>query len=77
MSAQHYRMTDDVHNLIDIDLEVSGLMLALKLSKLAEEYKENDRDGFELFRSFAKEIRDYENKKEKRVINEQDYKYNF
>jgi hypothetical protein len=70
-------MDKEIHKLIDIDIEVSGLMLALKLSKLAEEYKENNRDGFELFRSFAKEIRNYENKKEKRVINEQSYKYNF
>lgn len=77
MSIQYLQRTDELNNMIDIDLEVSGLMLALKLSKLAEEYRENGRDGFELFRSFAKEIRNYENKKEKRVINEQDYKYNF
>ena len=70
-------MNKEINNLIDINIEVSGLMLALKLSKLAEEYKENSKDGFELFRSFAKEIRSYENKKEKRVINEQSYKYNF
>lgn len=77
MSIQYLQRTDELNNMIDIDLEVSGLMLALKLSKLAEEYRENSRDGFELFRSFAKEIRNYENKKEKQVINEQDYKYNF
>lgn len=77
MSIQYLQRTDELNNMIDIDLEVSGLMLALKLSKLAEEYRENSRDGFKLFRSFAKEIRNYENKKEKRVINEQDYKYNF
>lgn len=61
------KVTDDLHNLIDIELEVSGLLLALKLSKLAEEYKENGTDGFELFRTFAKAIRDYENKKENRL----------
>lgn len=77
MSIQYLQRTDELNNMIDIDLEVSGLMLALKLSKLAEEYRGNSRDGFELFRSFAKEIRNYEKKKEKRVINEQDYKYNF
>jgi hypothetical protein len=70
-------MADEVHNYIDIDLEVSGLMLALNLSKLAEKYKENGEDAFELFRSFAGAIRDYEHKKEKRVINEQGFKYNF
>ncbi len=61
------KVTDDLHNLIDIELEVSGLLLALNLSKLAEEYKENGTDGFELFRTFAKAIRDYENKKENRL----------
>lgn len=61
------KVTDDLHNLIDIELEVSGLLLALNLSKLAEEYKENGTDGFELFRIFAKAIRDYENKKENRL----------
>ena len=77
MLTQYLQIDKEIKNMIDIDIEVSGLMLALKLSKLAEEYKENSRDGFELFRSFAKEIRNYENKKEKRVINEQSYKYNF
>lgn len=76
MSKDGLKMTDNIHNLIDIELEVTGLLLALRLSKMAEKYKENDTDGFELFRSFAKAIRDYEKKKEKRVINEQSYKYN-
>ena len=61
------KVTDDLHNLIDIELEISGLLLALNLSKLAEEYKKNGTDGFELFRTFAKAIRDYENKKENRL----------
>ena len=61
------KVTDDLHNLIDIELEISGLLLALNLSKLAEEYKKNETDGFELFRTFAKAIRDYENKKENRL----------
>lgn len=68
-------MTDDLHNLID--LELSALFLALKLSKLVEQNINIGKDDFELFRAFAKAIRDYENKKEKRVINEQYYKYNF
>ena len=67
MPKAGFRVTDNLNNQIDIDLEVSGLLLALNLSKLAEDYKKNGTDGFELFRSFAKAIRDYENKKENKL----------
>ncbi len=55
--------------MIDIDMELSSLLLALRLTKQVENVRERGEDDFTLFRSFAGMIRDYENKREK-VINE-------
>ncbi len=46
------------------------LLLALRLAKEAEYCMAYGEDDFTLFRNFAKLIREYENKKGKRVINE-------
>lgn len=63
--------------MINVEMELSSLFLALKLSKQVELCRLNGEDDFSLFRAFAEIIREYENKKEKRDINEQDNKYNF
>ena len=46
--------------MIDIDMELSSLLLALRLSKQVEQSRENGEDDFTLFRKFAGIIRDYE-----------------
>lgn len=62
--------------MINVEMEISALFLALKLAKQVELCRLNGKDDFTLFRSFAEIIREYENKKEKREINEQGNKYN-
>ena len=47
----------------DIEMEISSLFLALKLSKQAELCRNNGDDEFTLFRKFAQIIREYENEK--------------
>ena len=49
----------------DIEMEISALFLALKLSKQAELCRLNGDDEFELFRAFANIIKGYEKEREK------------
>lgn len=56
-------MTRDM--MISVEMELSSLFLALKLTKQVELCRLNGEDDFELFRAFAEIIREYENKKEK------------
>ncbi|MBQ8574623.1 MAG: hypothetical protein IJ447_01065 [Clostridia bacterium] len=56
--------------MIDIEMELSSLFLALRLTKQAEESRKRGEDDFILFRKFACLIREYENKRGERVINE-------
>lgn len=46
-----------------IDIELSALFLALRLSKQVELCRLSGEDDFALFRAFAKMIREYENEK--------------
>ena len=48
---------------IMIDIELSVLFLALRLSKQVELCRLNGDDDFAIFRRFAKIIREYENEK--------------
>lgn len=52
--------------MISVEMELSSLFLALKLTKQVELCRLNGEDDFELFRAFAEIIREYENKKEKK-----------
>lgn len=56
-------MTRDM--MISVEMELSSLFLALRLSKQVELCRFNGDDDFTLFRTFAEIIREYENKKEK------------
>lgn len=56
-------MTRDM--MISVEMELSSLFLALKLTKQLELCRLNGDDDFTLFRTFAEIIREYENKKEK------------
>ena len=51
--------------MISVEMELSSLFLALKLTKQVELCRLNGEDDFELFRAFAEIIREYENKKGK------------
>ncbi|MBR6531683.1 MAG: hypothetical protein IKT61_04210 [Clostridia bacterium] len=51
--------------MIDIDMELSSLFLALRLAKQAKLCRERDEDDFMLFKKFAGIIREYENRREK------------
>lgn len=46
--------------MIDIDMELSSLFLALRLAKQVENSRERGEDDFTLFRKFAGIIREYE-----------------
>lgn len=46
-----------------IDIELSALFLALRLSKQVELCRLSGDDDFAIFRKFAKIIREYENEK--------------
>ena len=52
--------------MISVEMELSSLFLALKLTKQVELCRLNGEDDFTLFRTFAEIIREYENKKEKK-----------
>lgn len=51
--------------MINVEIELSTLFLALKLSKQVEMCRLNGEDDFELFRAFTHIIRGYEKEKEK------------
>ena len=51
-----------------IDIELSALFLALRLSKQVELCRLNGDDDFEIFRAFAKIIREYENEKRRKRL---------
>lgn len=53
---------------IMIDIELSALFLALRLSKQVELCRLNGDDDFALFRRFAKIIREYENEKRRKEL---------
>jgi hypothetical protein len=46
--------------MIDIDMELSSLLLALRLSKQVEKSRECGEDEFTLFRKIAGIIKEYE-----------------
>lgn len=52
--------------MISVEMELSSLFLALRLSKQVELCRFNGDDDFTLFRIFARIIREYENEKEKK-----------
>ncbi len=52
--------------MISVEMELSSLFLALRLSKQVELCRLNGDDDFTLFRTFAEIIREYENEKEKK-----------
>lgn len=52
--------------MIDIEMELSSLFLALRLVKQVEICGKRDEDDFTLFSKFAGIIREYENEKEKK-----------
>ncbi len=51
--------------MINVEMELSSLFLALKLSKQVELCRLNGEDDFELFRAFTHIIREYEKEKER------------
>lgn len=51
--------------MISVEMELSSLFLALRLSKQVELCRLNGKDDFELFRAFAHIIKGYEKEKEK------------
>ena len=51
--------------MINVEMELSSLFLALKLTKQVELCRLNGEDDFELFRAFTHIIKGYEKKKEK------------
>ena len=53
-------MRPKTDTMIDIEMEISSLFLALRLAKQVEMSRERDEDDFMLFRSFAEIIREYE-----------------
>lgn len=52
------------HTTIDVEMEMSTLFLALKLTKQVELCRLNGKDDFELFRAFTHIIKRYEKEKE-------------
>ncbi len=54
------------HTTIDVEMELSALFLALKLTKQVELCRLNGEDDFELFRAFTQIIREYENEKRRK-----------
>ena len=46
--------------MIDIEMELSSLFLALRLTKLVEESRGRGDDDFTLLKSFATTLREYE-----------------
>lgn len=52
--------------MISVEMELSSLFLALRLSKQVELCRFKGDGDFTLFRTFAKIIREYENEKEKK-----------
>lgn len=46
--------------MIDIEMEISSLFLALRLSKQVEASRGRGEDDFTLFKSFAAILREYE-----------------
>ncbi len=53
---------------IMIDIELSALFLALRLSKQVELCRLNGDDDLTVFRKFAKIIREYENEKRRNKL---------
>ena len=51
--------------MINVEMELSTLFLALKLAKQVEMCRLNGEDDFEVFRAFTNLIREYEKEKEK------------
>ncbi len=51
--------------MISVEMELSSLFLALKLTKQVELCRLNGEDDFELFRAFTNIIKGYEKEKEK------------
>lgn len=51
--------------MINLEMELSTLFLALKLAKQVEMCRLNGEDDFDLFRAFTHIIRGYEKEKEK------------